>query len=533
MSNVREATFELLRHHAMTTMFGNPGSTELAMLHDFPADFTYVLALHEAVAVGMADGFAQASGTVGHVNLHTAPGVGNAMGALFNAKANKTPILVTAGQQVRAHITMQANLTNAQATAVPRPFVKWSFEPPRAQDVPAALARAIHCAALAPAGPAFVSVPMDDWNVAVDDGDVARARARVVHDRAGAAPDVVEALARRIERANNPCLVAGPGIDSSGSWEVAVALVERCRMTVFATPVTGGGRLGFPEDHPHFRGILPPAIAPIATVLAPYDLVVCAGTSIFPYYPYVPGAALADTTALVAITSDPAEAARAPVGDAIVADVGVTLRALLAEVGEVHRSAPAAVAGPSPADESTPLSPARVFDTLKRVLPHDSIIVLESPSSTGALRNRLRISRPGSYYFSAGGGLGFGLSAAVGVQLAQPSRPVVCVLGEGAAQYAITAFWTAAAYRVPVTFLILRNDEYGILKWFAEVESVTGAPGLDLPGLDVRAIAASYGVPGACVDGGTEDLETKLRAALSAGGPALVEVPVTTGMALL
>ncbi len=163
MSTVREATYELWRKHGMTTMFGNPGSTELPMLADFPDDFRYVLGLHETVAVGMADGYAQASGTVGHVNLHTAPGVGNGMGAIFNAQANHTPLLVTAGQQVRPVITMQANLTNRDATRVVHPLVKWSYEPPRAEDVPAAIARGIHTAAMAPKGPAFVSIPMDDW----------------------------------------------------------------------------------------------------------------------------------------------------------------------------------------------------------------------------------------------------------------------------------------------------------------------------------------------------------------------------------
>src|ERR687898_1688621 len=136
MTGVREASLELFRDHGMTTMFGNPGSTELPMLAEFPDDFRYVLGLQEIVAVGMADGFAQASGTVGHVNLHTAPGVGNGMGAIFTAQANHAPLLVTAGQQVRAHITMQANLTNRDATRVVHPFVKWSFEPPRAEDVP-------------------------------------------------------------------------------------------------------------------------------------------------------------------------------------------------------------------------------------------------------------------------------------------------------------------------------------------------------------------------------------------------------------
>src|SRR5438105_14160013 len=156
MASVREAAFELFRNHGMTTIFGNPGSTELPMLADFPDDFRYVLGLQEAVAVGMADGFAQASGQATHVNLHTAPGLGNAMGAIFNAQANKSPLLITAGQQVRAHITMQANLTNRDATRVPHPFVKWSYEPPRAQEVPAALARGIYHAGLPPKGPVFV-----------------------------------------------------------------------------------------------------------------------------------------------------------------------------------------------------------------------------------------------------------------------------------------------------------------------------------------------------------------------------------------
>src|SRR3954466_16284844 len=168
MATVRETVYELMRRRGMTTIFGNPGSTELPFLADFPSDFTYVLGLQEIVAVGMADGYAQAAGRPVLVNVHTAPGVGNAMGAIFNAQANHTPLVVTAGQQVRAHITMQANLTNRDATRVVHPFVKWSFEPPRAQDVPHALARAIHTASLAPRGPAFVSLPMDDWTEEAD-----------------------------------------------------------------------------------------------------------------------------------------------------------------------------------------------------------------------------------------------------------------------------------------------------------------------------------------------------------------------------
>src|SRR5438270_663481 len=169
MGTVRESVYELLRARGMTTIFGNPGSTELPFLADFPGDFTYVLGLQEAVAVGMADGFAQASGRPVVVNLHTAPGVGNGMGAIFNAQANKAPLVVTAGQQVRALMTLQANLVNRDAVRMPHPLVKWSYEPPRAQDVPHAIARATHLAALPPAGPVFVSIPMDDWDAEVED----------------------------------------------------------------------------------------------------------------------------------------------------------------------------------------------------------------------------------------------------------------------------------------------------------------------------------------------------------------------------
>jgi benzoylformate decarboxylase len=531
VSTVREAAFDLFRAHGMTTVFGNPGSTELPMLADFPSDFRFVLGLQEAVVVGMADGYAQASRGPGLVNLHTAPGLGNAMGAIFNAQANKSPLLITAGQQVRAQITMQANLTNRDATRVPHPFVKWSYEPPRAQDVPAALARGIHHAMLPPAGPAFVSLPMDDWTQEAHAGDLALTLARSVSGRAGADPAAVRDLARRLESATNPVMIAGPDIDTSGAWDAAVALAERCRLPVWASPAPGGGRLGFPEGHPHFRGVLPPAIAPAGQVLAEYDFVLVLGSSVFPYYPYMPGPALAESTSLVAITNDPDEAARAPAGDALVADVRLTIEALLAEVSQSERPAPEPVGDPPAVEDSDPMNPSLVHGTLAELLPEDAIIVLESPSSTLALRNRLRISRPGSYFFGAGGGLGFGLSAAIGVQLAQPDRPVVCVLGEGSTQYAITAFWTAAAYNVPVTFLVLRNSEYAILKWFAEIEEVSGAPGLDLPELNCAATAQSYGVSSRRV-AGQEELREALSAALGSSAPQLVEVGVTPGMAL-
>src|SRR5213596_939410 len=199
MPTVREASYELLRNRGMTTMFGNPGSTELPFLADFPGDFNYVLGLQEAVVVGMADGFAQASGRPTVVNLHTAPGVGNAMGAIFNAQANKSPLVLTAGNQVRAMMTLQANLTNRDAIRMPHPLVKWSYEPPRAEDVPLALAHGAHLAGLAPRGPVFVSLPMDDWGVEVDAADARHAITRKVTGRAVADPAAVAALAAELD----------------------------------------------------------------------------------------------------------------------------------------------------------------------------------------------------------------------------------------------------------------------------------------------------------------------------------------------
>jgi benzoylformate decarboxylase len=217
-------------------------------------------------------------------------------------------------------------------------------------------------------------------------------------------------------------------------------------------------------------------------------------------------------------------------GDAILGDVALTIERLVELAGESDRAAPEPRPAPGEPAQAEPMSGSAAMAALADAFPEDGIIVLEAPSATVALRNRLRLSKPGSYFFGAGGGLGFGLAAAIGVQLARPERPVVCVLGEGSAQYAITGLWSAAAYKVPVTFLVLRNQEYMILKWFAELEQVKGAPGLDLPALDVAAVANAYGVPAREVDS-REELTEALRQAIPSGdGPSLIQVPVATGM---
>ncbi len=531
MTSVREASYELLRAHGLTTVFGNPGSTELPFLSGFPSDFRYVLGLQEAIVVGMADGYAQASGRPALVNLHTAPGVGNAMGALFNARENKSPLVVTAGQQVRAMVTMEALLTNRDATTLPRPVTKWSYEPPRAEDVPAALARAAHVAQLAPRGPVFVSIPMDDWAAAADPQATPPVMAREVAGRTAPNPEALAGLARRLAEAANPVMVAGPDIDASGGWESAVALAERCRLPVWSAPASGSGRLGFPEDHPNFQGILPPAIAPVAQTLEGHDLVVVAGAAVFTYYPFIPGPPLPEGTALVQLTSDPDEAARAPMGDAIVGDVGLALAALLEQVPEADRRPPAARPAADPPPDSDPITAAAAAAALGEVFPEHGIIVNEAPSSVLAFRNQVRLSRPGSYFFGAGGGLGYGLPAAIGVQLACPERPVVGVIGDGSMQYAIAALWSAVAYEVPLTVLVLRNEEYAILKWFAEFEGEMGAPGLDVAGLDSVTIASGYGMRARRVEG-SDELRSALADALASDAPELIEVRIAPGMSL-
>ncbi|MDA5284495.1 benzoylformate decarboxylase [Streptomyces sp. NPDC054904] len=531
MRTVRESVLDVLRTRGMTTVFGNPGSTELPMLKEFPDDFRYVLGLQEAVVVGMADGFALASGTTALVNLHTAPGTGNAMGAVLNARANRTPMVVTAGQQVRAMLTMEALLTNPQSTLLPQPAVKWAYEPPRPADVAPALARAVQIAETPPQGPVFVSLPMDDFDVVLDaseDAAAQRTAARTVTHAAVPSDEAVRELAGRLGGARSAVLVVGNDVDAAGAWDAVVALAERTGLPVWSAPTEG--RVAFPKSHPQYRGMLPPAIAPLSRCLEGHDLVLVIGAPVFCYYPYLPGTYLPDGTELVQLTRDADEAARAPVGDAIVADLTLTVRALLAELP--GRESPAATDRIAPVESTETLdgilTPLAAMTAVAKGAPENTLWINESPSNLGQFHDATRISTPGSFLFTAGGGLGFGLAAAVGAQLGAPDRPVVCVIGDGSTHYAVQALWTAAAYKVPVTFVVLSNQRYAILQWFAQVERAQGAPGLDIPGLDITAIATGYGVPAHRATGFGELTKLVRESALQQDGPVLIDVPVTT-----
>lgn len=531
MPTVHHVTWSLLRSLGVTRVFGNPGSTEIPFLADFPADMDYVLGLHESTVVGMADAYAQATGRPALVNLHTAAGLGTAMGALVNAAGAHSPLVVTAGQQVRAMLMLEPFLANADATVLPRPAVKWAVEPPRPQDVPAALARAFHYAALPPAGPVFVSLPMDDWDQPADAGLAQALARRRIAGRSCPDPAQLQSLADRLAAARAPVLVAGAGLDAApGGFEAAVELAQRQALPVWLAP--NASRVGFPTDHPYFRGSLPAGIRSLSAALAGHDLVLVVGAPVFQYYPYAPGSYLPDGAELVAITDDPDAAARAPVGTALLGDPGLAVRRLAESVPRTRRPAP----GPREPVEvpiaGKGMTAGQVHQALGSVFPDDGVLVCESMNGGAVMWDRVKLRRSGSFYFGGGGGLGFGLPAAVGAQLAHPERPVVAISGDGGAQYGIHALYTAAVRRLPVTFIVLVNHEYGILKGFGRHLRARNVPGLDVAGLDYEALALGYGVP-AVRPATADDLAVALKEAITAAdGPHMVIADIEPGVRL-
>ena len=531
--NVREATFQLLRELGLTTVFGNPGSTEETFLANFPDDFRFVLALQEASVIAIADGFAQASRAPALVNVHTATGLGNAKGNLMTAFLNRTPLIVTAGQQDRRMLLLEPWLTNVDPEVQPRPWVKWACQPARAQDVPAAFMRAYATAIQPPAGPVFLSLPLDDWAAPAGGPAVVRtASARIGPD-----PARLRHLADAIAAAKRPVLIFGAAVARASGWDQAVALAEKMDAPVWAAPASE--RAPFPEDHRLYQGGLPFAIGPLARQLDGHDLAVVVGAPVFRYYPYIPGDYLPDGLRLWQVTGDPAEAARAPVGDSILGDPVLTIDQLLPLIPQGARTQPLKPPLPhrmSPlpqtsaaGDAAGPPTAREVFDELYRNCAADAILVEETPSNLGDLHAAWPITQPDAFYTMASGGLGWSTPAAVGIALAERdsgrNRPVVMVVGDGSFQYSVQSIWTAAQLGLPVLFVVLRNGEYAILKAFAEVEDSPGVPGLDIPGIDIVSLARGYGCHAARAD--TVDvLRSEAAAAAGRHGPTVLEVSI-------
>jgi benzoylformate decarboxylase len=519
---VRDTTYELLRGFGVTTMFGNPGSTELRLFKDTPDDFRYVLALQESSAVAMADGYAQATGNAAFVNLHSAVGVGHALGSIFTAMRNATPLVLTAGQQTRAMLPTQPFLFSEQATELPKPYVKWSCEPARAADVPAAIARAYHTAMQRPRGPTFVSIPEDDWDRDAEPIDARHVVGDFVGDDA-----TLRAVAEALRLSSRPALVVGPAVDRDGAWDVTVELAERSGALVWVSPLSS--RCSFPEDHPAFAGFLTPQRSTLARQLDGHDLVLVLGAPVFTYHVHADGPFLAGGTTLYQLVDDPQAAAMAPVGTAVLTTLRAGVGAVLDHLGPARSTPAAGRERPATPPASDPISGAFVMHTVARRMPADAVIVEEAPSHRNEMHDHLPIRTSGGFYCTASGGLGFALPAAVGVALGDPTRRVICLLGDGSSLYSIQALWTAAQHDLAIAFVILNNHGYVALKALGQDMDVDKPPGVDLPGLEFAELAAGFGCAARTVTR-AGDLDPALRWALETPRPTLIDVSVAAAV---
>jgi benzoylformate decarboxylase len=513
---VRDAVFALMRDADMTTVFGNPGSTELRFLRDWPADFRYVTALHEGCAVAMADAYAQLARNAAFVNLHSAGGLGNAMGSVFSAFKNQTPIVITAGQQSRALFPTFPFLYAQDATTLPQPYVKWACEPARAEDVPAAIERAYHMAMQSPAGPTFVSIPEDDW-----DREAPSVPLRRVDARVRASQEAIDALVQALRSSVQPALVVGPGVDRDDASDAAVAISERLGAAVYVSPFSS--RCSFPERHPNFAGFLPPVRTQIVEALRAHDLVVVVGAPLFTYHVYADGPAILDGTVVFHLTDDPVAAASAAVGTSIVSTLRETLDAIAHAIATMEPAyAQPVERAVAPLEASETLSGAAALQTLARTMPAGAIVVEEAPSHRSAMHDYLPIERPGTFFAAASGSLGWALPAAVGASLARPSQRIVAILGDGSSMYAIQGIWTAVRLSLPITFLILNNGAYAAMNQFSRYLGFTGAPSFALEGLDFVRAAEAFGARGTRVET-TGDLEAALHASFQSPLPSLID----------
>ncbi|GAA4792620.1 benzoylformate decarboxylase [Actinomycetospora chlora] len=520
MLTVREASLAVLRGHGITTIFGNPGSTELPMFRDFPDDFRYVLGLQESVAVGMADGYAQGTGRPALVNLHSAAGVGHGLGNVFTAFRNRTPLVLVAGQQARSLLTGEPFLFAERPAEFPEPYVKYSREPARAADVPATLARAIHVARTPPCGPVLVSVPVDDW-----DEPAPAVPSHTVAGSVAGDPDVLADVAARLAASRAPALVVGGEVDRDGAFADVVALAERHAARVYAAPMSP--RCGFPETHPLFGGFLPAAHDGIRAALGGHDLALVLGSPVFPFHTEgaAPGdTAVPDATALVQLTEDPAHAAWTPVGTSVVTGLRHGVRALLAGPPPPDRPQPPRRAAAERVGAGDVISEELLLQTLADLRPDDAVVVEEAPATRGPMHDHLPFDRPASFYTCASGGLGHGLPAAVGMALARRER-VVALVGDGSAMYGIQALWSAGQLGVPLTIVVVHNARYRALDQFAAHFGIAKPVGTTLPGLDFVALAAGQGVAGTRVERPGE-LGPALSEALRSPRPVLLDVVV-------
>ena len=541
----RDVLLEVLRTEGVRHVFGNPGSTELPLIDALADadDLRYVLALQEATVVGMADGYAQATGRPAFVNLHTSAGLGNGVGNLTNARSNRTPLVVTAGQQDYRHIVTDP-LLSGPLVELAAGAVKWGHEVRTPGELGTVLRRAFHDAAHPPAGPVFVSMPMDQLDQ--EAGPVPGASTLRSDAVAGGLEELADLLTD--PPVGRVGIVVGDAVAAAGAVPAAVALADALGAPVHGAPLHGRGV--FPPAHPLWKGMLAPAAASIAAALGGYDRVLLIAEPAFTVYPYTAGPAVPPEVELLHLSPDPAQLGRTwPVRLGVHGHPRASLEALLplvsarvdrAAVAEARRDASARRASELEALEATarerygaaPMDPMAAAHALVRALPEDTCVVDEAITTGVYVRGFHHWTEPGRYFFCTGGGLGWGMPAACGVSLGHGGAPVLCVVGDGSAMYSPQALWTAAAEQLPVVFAVVNNRQYKILKGY--LRGMGGAAvrtgrfiGMDLdePPIDFSALARSMGVDATAVDH-ADDVGDAVRAALASGRPHVLELPI-------
>ncbi|MFC8421959.1 benzoylformate decarboxylase [Streptomyces sp. NPDC057236] len=532
---VRDATLDVLRKLGLTTVFSNPSHSEMKLFENWlEGEFRFVMGLQEAAVVGMADGYAQATGEPALVIINGGPGLANAMGSVYTAASAKTPMVIIGGQQARKMLLGEPFLVAKDATQLPKPYIKWAGEPARPQDVPAMIAQAYQIARQAPQGPVFVAVPEDDWVRPADPEPlrVARVERAVVPD-----PAALDLIAAALDGAERPGLIAGGPVDAQGARADLIALAEKLNARVWGAPVWNRG--AFPEDHPLFAGVLPPIPELINERLAAqHDVVVVLGGPAFTLFTAwdlfstapadldrSPRPALTADVEFLHVTDDPQAAAATLADRAFIAPPGAVVKGLVPLVRQRPRTELAAVREPVAVPEaSTPLTQAYLFHLLSRELPDDAVLFEELPIARADFHEQIPLGADNGYFATASGALGFPFAGAVGYALARPDRRAVVVVGEGSAQYTLHSLWTAARHNLPVTYVIPDNAGYLSLKYYLQDQKSWEA-GYDLSGVDMAQIARGFGVRGERIDS-PEGLRAALRDALHADGPVLLDVVV-------
>jgi benzoylformate decarboxylase len=542
----RSAFLALLRDEGITHLFGNPGTTELPIMHALKEhpDLTYVMAMQESLVVAIADGFSRASGRLVACNVHVAPGLGNAMGSLYNAHFTGTPMILTAGQQEQGHGLMEP-LLYGPLVRMAEPLVKWAVEVSRLEDLPRIVRRAAKIATTPPTGPVFISLPGDILN---SEAGIELGRSTRVDTRVKPSDEALQALAQRILKAQRPVVIAGDEIVKSDALREAAMLAETLGCPAYQQSTPYGAQ--FLSESPCFMGALTRLQKQVREVLAPYDLMIVLGadplrmsvhSEVDPLPAGLPIAQVGlvewdlakNYGAEIALKADVKETLRALIpalktagGAALEARAEQGVAALASKNWSARRAA--LVEQISKHKDRSPIDPDWLALQVVEAMPDHGILVDEGLTSSRHI-NALRPHRDRyGYHALASGGIGWGLPASVGVSLANPDRPVVCFSGDGSAMYSIQALWTAAHHRLPLTVVIVNNGGYRIIKQrllaFHGDDHYVGMDFVD-PKVDFTGMAKALGLEAMRITDAGE-LKTKLSSAFNSSGPKLIEVMV-------